>query len=144
MSNPTVQEILGYLQRGRAAKQFVITDEAWYASTAMQHRDRNVIHEVRAGVDALTEDGKDDGTFGEWIITWSALGGSVASKLAIFDDGWSAFRASGFADVMAQFETADVVDRDAFVAALTAAGWRDATKRTDPYRVGTPDRGDST
>jgi len=124
MTKTTVREIRDDIMAGRAFKRYIITGEAWYASSATIGWQRDKITgEMSIGVDS-----RDGGTYGEWIINWRKLGG-LAVRLEIFDDGWTAFRASGFADIMAQFEGVDYFTLADFAVALDAHGWKDSTLR---------------
>jgi hypothetical protein len=135
MGEHTVEEIREDLRTGRAVLRYSVTDEAWYADTAMRARDRNVVRELNIGVDARGEDGSEQGTYGEGTIQWIKLG-EPAAQLQLFHDGWRALGAvPGFWDLLVGLgDIRRSPTFDEVRAGLERLGFRDTTARQDPDR----------
>lgn len=109
-------------------RQFIIEAETWYADTRPK-KDR-VVAELRCGLDS-----SEGGTFGEWFIEWTELGGRPAAQLHVFDDSWNALVESEFHLVMeelARDSGQGAASIEEVVSMLKSRGWRDITQRTDP------------
>lgn len=99
------------------------------------------MREWSVGVDALTEDGHDDGTFGEWSLRWYVLGGRECVRVEVFGDAWAAMAAiDGYWDAMLQAEQQGGAP-DAVLSALVGIGFCDRTERTMPARFTSPPAG---
>lgn len=131
MSTHTVESIRADLAAGRAVLRLVKTEEAWYAS-AVPPRE-HVVRDWSVGVDALTEDGRSDGTYGEWSLRWYEFGYSGESvRVEAFADSWLALGAvEGYWDAMREAARNDGTP-DAVFAALVGIGFEDRTERVQP------------
>lgn len=105
-----------------------MTEEAWYASAAPLPE--GTIRRWSVGVHALTDDGQDDGTYGQWTLNWRVLTGSTeALRVEAFDDSWVAMAAvEGYWDAMLQAQRGGSTP-EAVLAALVAIGFQDRTDR---------------
>ena len=81
------------------ALTFSQQSRAWYADSVMEmdrKRDTSLLDSVNIAVTAVSEDGHEDGIYGEFVISFhdfatSPSGSSPAAKLVMFDDAWEVF-----------------------------------------------------
>jgi hypothetical protein len=125
MGAQTQEQMAQDLAAGKAFKRFIVQRETWYY--ADQLSDKDVVAELGVGIDST-----DGGTYGEWTIAWRRLGHNTLTKVAVYDDAWTAFMVSEFAQILQRVGEGVTVDQ--MVEELTAAGWRDATERQGPRR----------
>lgn len=75
--------------------------------TLLYSRPRGQLGEVMICHDALTDDGDDDGSLGEFASEWTELSGKSVPQLKVFGDAWKALWKSGVVEMLARFDDSD-------------------------------------
>jgi len=112
-------------------KQYIITSQAWYASTALNTTDH--VDDVNFGFYSPR-----GGTSGEMSVCWHNLGEKweggnkvihVAPRLECYNDAWHALaQFKDVIDAMAEVDDQDITPQE-FCHLLERCGFVDATKR---------------
>lgn len=129
----TSTQIRQALADGRAVKRFHLDEESWYADTNRTTWGPSVVKSWSVGVDALTEDGRNDGTFGEFTIQWHEFGDGrgPSMRLCVFSETFVAMRACE--DLVEWlFALTEDASPEEVLGLLASLGFVDKTERVNP------------
>lgn len=109
---------------------FYILSQSWYAEANMRRRKPDFVDDVMFGI--YPEDGTE-GTYGEMTMIWRRLGNNIVPQLHIFDDAWRVL--ASFTDLIKQLAVVDGqnITVEQFTNILKSCGFKDLTKRENPY-----------
>lgn len=120
------------MTRRAVQTRYAITAETWYADTAKQTWEPDVVAELRLGIDWFTPEGYPDGMAAEWYMRWHApdAEGATLVDIVVLPDAQPLFDESGFEIVLDRIASGKIPDSIEAVAAwLSKLGWVDGTER---------------
>lgn len=139
---PELAEIALQILKGDLCRGFSIQSQCWYGESIKRTEHPDFVDQMSIGIYA---NGYDEGTHGEFQVTWSMLDSKMVARLKAFDDSWGVFPL--FTDMFAEMALMDSnwyrgghsISSTDFGAKLVQLGYVDCTKRTQKSLPHAPD-----
>lgn len=127
--NSAIWTIEAALADGSARKTFIVAHEAWYAGAQPPPGPGETGRSISVIVQALTADGHDNGTLGEFQIVEHSLTrrGDLYWRLCLFDDAWALLRVDS--ELFAAIARLAGPTEERLRELLAEAGYVDVTER---------------